>query len=57
MLYALTHMLEDARHSAASRAGPNQALHQLVLILADGRFTEREALRRAIAVRSSPRHK
>lgn len=48
LLTMLMHMLDMARHSAA---GGGPALNQLVLILADGRFHEKESLRRVVEVR------
>jgi len=49
LLTMLMHMLDMARHSA-SRVGGSPALNQLVLILADGRFHEKESLRRVVEV-------
>lgn len=51
LLTMLMHMLDLARHSASQRAGGSAALQQLVLILADGRFHEKESLRRVVEVR------
>ena len=53
LLTALGHMLELARHRAASSGVGGPALHQLVLILADGRFHEKDSLRRMVAVRET----
>ena len=50
LLTMLMHMLDMARHSASARAAGGQALSQLVLILADGRFHEKESLRRVVEV-------
>ena len=50
LLTMLMHMLDMARHSASARASGGQALSQLVLILADGRFHEKESLRRVVEV-------
>jgi midasin len=47
----LMHMLDLARHDASATGGGGQDLHQLVLILADGRFHEKEALRCMVMVR------
>ena len=49
LLTMLMHMLDMARHSA-QHSGGSPALHQLVLILADGRFHEKESLRRVVEV-------
>lgn len=53
LVAAVSHLLEAARSTAAAggQAPAGAALHQLVLIVADGRFTERDALRRIVAVR------
>ena len=53
LLTALSHMLDLARVRAGANTGLGQGLHQLVLILADGRFHEKDSLRRMVAVRSS----
>ena len=53
LLTMLMHMLDMARHSA-QRGGGSPALNQLVLILADGRFHERDSLRRVGEVHSQP---
>ena len=51
LMMAVQHMLDDARQSAAHTSRQSgRALHQLVLIVADGRFHERDALRRVVAV-------
>ena len=50
LLTMLMHMLDMARHSASARGSGGQALSQLVLILADGRFHEKESLRRVVEV-------
>ncbi len=44
---SLDHLLAGARARASGTAAGAAALHQLVLIVADGRFHEKEALRRA----------
>ena len=54
LLTALAHMLDLARARAGAGTGAGQALHQLVLILADGRFHEKDSLRRMVAVRAAP---
>ena len=54
LLTSLTHMLDKARQRAAGGSVAPQPLHQLVLILADGRFHEKESLRRVVAVRRIP---
>ena len=53
LLAALRMMLDEARARAGSSGPHGGALQQLVLILADGRFHEKEALRRAVQVRAS----
>jgi hypothetical protein len=50
LLTMLMHMLDLARASAAAH-GAAQQLHQLVLVLADGRFHEKDSLRRMVMVR------
>ncbi|KAK9809153.1 hypothetical protein WJX72_010301 [[Myrmecia] bisecta] len=57
LLTSLMAMLEAARHrSGAGGIGAGtQDLHQLVLIVADGRFHEKESLRRMVAEASSRR--
>jgi midasin len=53
LLTGLAHMLDLARARASSgSSAAGQALHQLVLILADGRFHEKSSLRRMVAVRA-----
>ena len=52
LLAALRVMLDDARARAGSSGPHGGALQQLVLVLADGRFHEKEALRRAVQVRA-----
>jgi hypothetical protein len=56
LLTMLMHMLEVARHSAAAPGGSGQTLHQLVLILADGRFHEKDSLKRMVMVLAHPSH-
>ncbi len=51
LLTMLMHMLDLARANAAAH-GSAQQLHQLVLVLADGRFHEKDSLRRMVMVRS-----
>lgn len=50
LLAMLMHMLDLARHNAAASGGAQQ-LQQLVLVLADGRFHEKDSLRRMVMVR------
>lgn len=51
LLTGLDAMLAAARARAGGRGGSHAAqLHQLVLVVADGRFHERDALRRAVRV-------
>ena len=52
LLAALRAMLDEARARAGSAGPHGGALQQLVLILADGRFHEKEALRRAVQARA-----
>ena len=53
MLAMLAGLLDKARAQAPSRrAASSPRLHQLVLIVADGRFHERDALRAALVVRT-----
>ncbi|KAJ7552525.1 hypothetical protein O6H91_06G059100 [Diphasiastrum complanatum] len=47
LLHFLTRMLDDASRNATRPSGQN-VLQQLVLIIADGRFHEKESLRRVI---------
>ncbi|KAL4440107.1 hypothetical protein ABPG75_003108 [Micractinium tetrahymenae] len=47
VLTSLDHMLAGAAARAGS-AGNNASLHQLVLVVADGRFHEKESLRRKV---------
>lgn len=49
LLTSLQHMLEQARVRSVG-VGGSQDLHQLVIIVADGRFHEKESLQRVIAV-------
>ncbi|GMH33343.1 hypothetical protein BSKO_01177 [Bryopsis sp. KO-2023] len=48
LMTGLTHMLDIAQHSHSSGASSlsSQSLHQLVLVIADGRFHEKESLKR-----------
>lgn len=51
LLTCLTAMLEEARQGSASSGASgfgSEDLHQLVLIVADGRFHEKESLRRVV---------
>eukprot|EP00897_Mesotaenium_endlicherianum_P007207 jgi/Mesen1/6514/ME000332S05520 len=48
LLRFLTNMLEDAAQKVGSSAGGTAHLQQLVLIIADGRFHEKESLKRCI---------
>ena len=51
LVAAVSHLLDAARQSASHSSQRSvSALHQLVLIVADGRFHERDALRRIVAV-------
>lgn len=50
LVASLNHMLDKARHSSASGSMASAALSQLVLIVSDGRFHEKESLRRAVVV-------
>jgi len=52
LLAALQQMLGEARARAGTAGPGGGALQQLVLILADGRFHEKEALRRAVQARA-----
>ena len=52
LLAALQQMLGEARARAGAAGPGGGALQQLVLILADGRFHEKEALRRAVQARA-----
>jgi midasin len=54
LLTMLMHMLDLARHRASQGPVGNAALQQLVLILADGRFHEKESLRRVVEVHCTP---
>lgn len=49
LLTSMQHMLEQARVRTGG-VGASQDLHQLVIIVADGRFHEKESLQRVIAV-------
>ena len=49
LLTALQHMLEQARVHSVGVGGSHQ-LQQLVIIIADGRFHEKESLQRVVAV-------
>jgi len=51
LVTSLTHMLEKARHRMAGGSLAQPPLNQLVLIISDGRFHEKESLRRIVAVR------
>lgn len=47
VITSIDHLLELASARASSSFGAPSSLHQLVLIIADGRFHEKEALRKA----------
>lgn len=51
LLTSMQHMLEQARVRTMG-VGSLHDLHQLVIIVADGRFHEKESLQRVVAVRS-----
>lgn len=48
VITSLDHLLEGARARGSARNGGQTALHQLVLVVADGRFHEKDSLRRAV---------
>lgn len=48
VITSLDHLLEGARARAGTSGAGASSLHQLVLIVADGRFHEKESLRRAV---------
>lgn len=50
LIVALRHMLEKARQRTSAGSVAQPALNQLVLIMSDGRFHEKESLRRAVLV-------
>lgn len=50
LLTSMQHMLEQARVRTMG-VGSQHDLHQLVIIVADGRFHEKESLQRVVAVR------
>ena len=50
LLTSMQHMLEQARVRSGG-IGSSSPLHQLVIIVADGRFHEKENLQRVVAVR------
>ena len=50
LLTSMQHMLEQARVRTMG-VGSLHDLHQLVIIVADGRFHEKESLQRVVAVR------
>ena len=50
LLAMLAGLLHKARAQAPRRGAAAPRLHQLVLIVADGRFHERDALRAALVV-------
>ena len=54
LIVSLKHMLEGARQRTQGGSLARSSLHQLVLIMSDGRFHEKESLRRAVLV--SPNH-
>ena len=49
LLTSMQHMLEQARVRTMG-VGSSQDLHQLVIIVADGRFHEKDSLQRVVAV-------
>lgn len=49
LLTSMQHMLEQARVRTLGVGSPHD-LHQLVIIVADGRFHEKESLQRVVAV-------
>lgn len=51
LVTSLTHMLERSLHRMAGGSLVQPPLSQLVLIVSDGRFHEKESLRRIVAVR------
>lgn len=52
LLTSLMHMLDEAQHSHSSGSGYGSSdLQQLVLIVADGRFHEKDGLKRLVTVR------
>lgn len=53
VITSLDQLLEGAGASVETSGGTVSSLHQLVLIIADGRFHEKEALRRAVRDASS----
>ena len=52
LLTSMQHMLEQARVRSVGVGGSHD-LHQLVIIIADGRFHEKESLQRVVAVSSN----
>ena len=54
LLTSMQHMLEQARVRSGG-IGSSSPLHQLVIIVADGRFHEKENLQRVVAVRCDSR--
>ncbi|GAB4814208.1 hypothetical protein N2152v2_001254 [Parachlorella kessleri] len=48
VITSLTHLLEGAAARTSAAAHGSASLHQLVLIIADGRFHEKESLRRMV---------
>jgi midasin len=54
LVTSLSHMLEKARHRMAGGSLAQPPLNQLVLIISDGRFHEKESLRRIVAVSPPP---
>ena len=53
VIMSIDHMLETAAAQASATCSSRTSLHQLVLIIADGRFHEKEALRRVARDASS----
>ena len=54
LIVSLKHILAKARQSMSAGSMARPALHQLVLIMSDGRFHEKESLRRAVLVGFPP---
>lgn len=51
LIVSLRHLLEGARQRISGGSLAQTSLNQLVLIMSDGRFHEKESLRRAVVVR------
>lgn len=54
LVTSLSHMLDEARQRVSGGSLAQAPLNQLVLIVSDGRFHEKETLRRVVAVGSNP---